>query len=571
MKLSEFNRKLKNEYKNTFKDNKPKRVWNFNFRLRYAFLGIFVLVFIGLFIDHIAVQVFNHNLDDRREELVNSTEYSSINDKNDYKMAIKNYSYKEKSSILSNLLSIRMGCGAKGTGGNMMPPTAPDSSGNNSFDTNVQVDGIDEADVSKCDGNYVYSLARGSLIIYSLSGSVVTSIVDNGNELYVKDNYIVSIGDCESSIYEFNNNSLIERYNVSYDSYIDSRLKGNHIYFVSRNKINEENVDYGNCYYDGMCYPNFGYSITDYNLENNEIKTVQALSGYDVNIYMSNDNFYVASLSNITKVMTSIMMFDHNLNPIGVMKIEGSINNQFSMDEYNGYFRVVSTDNTKNAERINAISIFDLYDLSLVGYLDEGIGIGRQTIRSVRFDKNTCYAVTYENSDPLYEINLDDPTKPVIVSKYEAPGYSNYLHNFIINGQEYVLGLGFTDSMSNTKISVYINTDNTVQIGEDYILGFDYYYDNCDYVNRQLNISMFSNHKSLFIYNDGTYLYLGANVAADEYVIFKIDVTNERYPTSIYKTITLDDRYDVRSFLVEGKLLVTTYDKLLVLDWNNKE
>ena len=55
-------------------------------------------------------------------------------------------------------------------------------------------------------------------------------------------------------------------------------------------------------------------------------------------------------------------------------------------------------------------------------------------------------------------------------------------------------------------------------------------------------------------------------MAFDEYVIFKIDVNNS-YPVSIYKTISLNDRYDVRSFLIDGKLLVTTYDGLLVIDW----
>ena len=565
MRLNDFNRKLKNEYKNTFKKTKIKRNWNFQFKLRYVFLGVFVLVFISLFIEHIYVQIYNSILDDRIEERINSKEISTINNKSDYQKAKTSYSFYEKVSTLTSLLSIRIGCSdARGELGTGEMPQSPET--NNSYETNVQTKGIDEADVSKCDGNYVYSLVKNSLVVYKLDGTVVASVNDDGKEIYVSDNYIISIGYYSSVIYEFNNGILTEKYILSYKSYIDSRLKDNRVYFVVSNDISEENINYGNCFYDGMCFPTTLYSIVEYDLNTLEVNSVQTLSGNNACIYMSDNNFYIASTSYLTDSMTSIMMYNHELEPIGVMKVKGTTLNQFSMDEYNNYFRIVTTDNTQEAERLNAISIFDLSNLSLVGYLNEGIGIGRQTIRSVRFDKDTCYAVTYENFDPLYEISLEDPTNPVIISKYEAPGFSNYLHTFTINGEEYVLGLGFTDNRSDTKISVYKNTTDTAQVGQDYILGYDNYYNQCDYINRQLNTYMFTNHKSLFIYNDGTYLFLGANVAFDEYVIFKIDVNNS-YPVSIYKTISLNDRYDVRSFLIDGKLLVTTYDGLLVIDW----
>ncbi|MDE5856258.1 MAG: beta-propeller domain-containing protein, partial [Anaeroplasmataceae bacterium] len=233
--------------------------------------------------------------------------------------------------------------------------------------------------------------------------------------------------------------------------------------------------------------------------------------------------------------------------------------------EYEGYFRVVSTDNTKNAEELNAITIFDLSDLQKVGYLNQGIGLERQIVKSVRFDKNTCYVVTYENTDPLYEIDCSNPKEPTIVSAYQAPGYSNYLHTFKIGEKEYVLGLGYTDSLRSTKISVYEKTDGTAQIGKDFILAYDDYYSKGSYYNKGIKLQMFENHKALFIYEDGRNLYLGAHVAYNAYLIFKIDVESENVVT-IYKEIKLNGelRNDSRLFLIENRLYITDCDKVIV-------
>lgn len=114
-------------------------------------------------------------------------------------------------------------------------------------------------------------------------------------------------------------------------------------------------------------------------------------------------------------------MFTLELEPIGVIRLLGTVLNQFSMDEYDGFFRVVTTDKTRDALEMNALSIFDLNDAcKRVGYLDQGIGKEYQEVKSVRFDKNTCYIVTYENTDPLYEIDCSNPTEPKIISAYEA-------------------------------------------------------------------------------------------------------------------------------------------------------
>ena len=265
-------------------------------------------------------------------------------------------------------------------------------------------------------------------------------------------------------------------------------------------------------------------------------------TGY-VTLYASNSHFYLAtniyyyvkvegeSYANISqKQLTVVSIFDFELNAVGAIRLLGTALNQFSMDERDNYFRVVTTNTSAEKERLNAISIYDLTTLERVGCLDEGIGLDRQVVKSVTFDEKTCYVVTYENTDPLYEIDLSDVTAPKIISIYKAPGYSNYLHKFEINGQKYLFGIGYTDDRWSRKISIYVdNGDETIQIGTDYIIS-EYYHNDVSYVTNNLNNISFNNHKALFIYNDGTHLYLGLKVTYYDYIIFDINAKTMPIP-----------------------------------------
>ena len=67
-----------------------------------------------------------------------------------------------------------------------------------------------------------------------------------------------------------------------------------------------------------------------------------------------------------------------------------------------------------------------------------GLGQGEQ-IYSVRFDGNTGYVVTYQQVDPLYTIDLSDPTAPKVVGQLDLQGYSAYLQPL---GGGLLLGVG---------------------------------------------------------------------------------------------------------------------------------
>ena len=127
-------------------------------------------------------------------------------------------------------------------------------------------------------------------------------------------------------------------------------------------------------------------------------------------------------------------------------EVPGYLLNQFSLSEAGGYLRVASTSRPIwwGSEPPNALSQSYVTVLQPengvlvpVGQVS-GLGQGEQ-IYSVRFDGNTGYVVTYQQVDPLYTIDLSDPTAPKVVGQLDLQGYSAYLHPL---GGGLLLGVG---------------------------------------------------------------------------------------------------------------------------------
>src|ERR1019366_6349325 len=67
-----------------------------------------------------------------------------------------------------------------------------------------------------------------------------------------------------------------------------------------------------------------------------------------------------------------------------------------------------------------------------------GLGAGQQ-IYSVRFVADVGYVVTFRQVDPLYTVDLSDPSAPRVAGQLELEGYSSYLHPL---GNGLLLGVG---------------------------------------------------------------------------------------------------------------------------------
>jgi uncharacterized secreted protein with C-terminal beta-propeller domain len=126
--------------------------------------------------------------------------------------------------------------------------------------------------------------------------------------------------------------------------------------------------------------------------------------------------------------------------------VPGYLLNQFSLSESGGYLRVASTSRPlwwggavppQSSQSYVTVLATTGSRLEPVGNLS-GLGTG-QRIYSVRFVGTIGYVVTFRQVDPLYTIDLSDPTAPRVAGQVELEGYSSYLHPL---GNGLLLGVG---------------------------------------------------------------------------------------------------------------------------------
>ena len=157
--------------------------------------------------------------------------------------------------------------------------------------------------------------------------------------------------------------------------------------------------------------------------------------------------------THISKISVSGSQIDYKSQG----SVTGNLLNQFSMDEYNGYFRVATTTSMYiGGEYTSTNNVYVLDgDMKTVGTLD-GVAPG-ESIYSVRFMGNRAYMVTFKHVDPLFVIDLSTPTAPAILGKLKIPGYSDYLHPY---DETHIIGIGkeVDESIDADKV----HSDNAV-------------------------------------------------------------------------------------------------------------
>lgn len=119
-------------------------------------------------------------------------------------------------------------------------------------------------------------------------------------------------------------------------------------------------------------------------------------------------------------------------------EVNGHLLNQFSMDEYNGYFRIATTsgNNWGGGTSANNVYILDR-NLNLTGSVED-LAEGER-IYSVRFMGERAYVVTFKNVDPLFVIDVSDPEAPEVLGYLKVTGYSDYLHPL---DETHLMGIG---------------------------------------------------------------------------------------------------------------------------------
>ncbi|RJQ17252.1 copper amine oxidase [Candidatus Woesearchaeota archaeon] len=120
-------------------------------------------------------------------------------------------------------------------------------------------------------------------------------------------------------------------------------------------------------------------------------------------------------------------------------EVSGYPLNQFSMDENDGYFRIATTTEfwtNKGSVLYNNVYVLD-EGMDVMGKIENLAEDER--IYATRFMGDRLYMVTFKRIDPLFVIDLSDPTEPSVLGMLKIPGFSDYLHPY---DENHVIGLG---------------------------------------------------------------------------------------------------------------------------------
>jgi uncharacterized secreted protein with C-terminal beta-propeller domain len=205
-------------------------------------------------------------------------------------------------------------------------------------------------------------------------------------------------------------------------------------------------------------------------------------------VYGSPESLYVAtsrwvspeaSAERLSSVDTEIHKFDvadpAATEYVASGRVEGYMLSQWSMSEHEGVLRVASTTEppwVEDAPRGKSES----FVTSLVSDAGRLVEVGRlgglgedERIYAVRFIGELGYVVTFREVDPLYVVDLADPTAPALLGELKVPGYSAYLHPV---GEGLLLGVGqaaneSTGATTGVQVSLFDVSDPANPVRRD--------------------------------------------------------------------------------------------------------
>ena len=395
-------------------------------------------------------------------------------------------------------------------------------------ETYKQVEGVDEADIVKTDGKYLYIASISSMQgidIYSATDDPArittlypenfsdptkpSAYFDNEDDLdaFVEEMYIYGdrlIAVCNTRGEHFTYNTMAAVFDVSdikniryvdrffqSGDYTSTRMIGDVLYLVSEEYAYDEDE-----FSAPLCYR--GDDPQEIPIEN--VRCVEKpsepgmliIGGYDLkdgakdvrstaligtveDVYCNESNMYLYSTkwryteivdyesydggiitdsalhSSEEPVTTDIykVSLSDGITFTACATIDGWLDSRYSLDEKDGCLRVAATIEDEKDNKTNALYILDS-ELKEVGKVT---GIAKdEEIKAVRYVGDIAYVITYEETDPLFVIDLSDPKNPTVLGEVKIDGFSTML---VPVDENTLLGVGvYTEDADYTAMQV---------------------------------------------------------------------------------------------------------------------
>lgn len=396
--------------------------------------------------------------------------------------------------------------GAKDGAVDLSQPSESTSSGS---DTYEQIKGVSEADIAKLskDHRYLFYAPKYRNLVYKISldgegnHTEYTDILFKDvtiTEMLLHENYLIVFGSSyqpypidgpkpeeeveidmnwyiSKSVYiVIDIEAFVVKYRGEVDGYLqETRLTDKGILYLLSNRYIQfrdgKPIDlpsFENTYYFGGEVTSSGLTkLTAINLNDGSVHDL-GFMGNNQAFFMGN-NFILLSNSKWSlegRYTSQIIAVKYDgvtgaMTYAGSASVVGSVLNQYFFDDYKGQIRVVTTHGPKD---LNSLYIFNTNpfsdQLTLIGHLNKGIGKEGESVKSVSFREDIVQIVTFRQTDPLYTIDLKDPTNPKILpNEVLEPGFSTGIVIWDDEGNS--IGIGYmadeNGRLLGIKVSAY--------------------------------------------------------------------------------------------------------------------
>lgn len=323
-----------------------------------------------------------------------------------------------------------------------------------------------------------------------------------------------------------------------------------------------------------------------------------AIQGNATQMYASNQNIYLWQTDwsywtpeeEQKETITTIMKYTYRdgvMAAAGRAELQGYLNNSFSMDEYNGHLRLVMTrEYEKEEQNGDYVSVTWMTENQLFVLNEQMQMVGRiqdiapgEYIKSARFFGDVGYFVTFRQTDPLFSVDLSDPTNPQIIGQLKIPGFSEYLHPY---GEGLLLGIGQeadinTGGTMGVKLSMFDVSDptNVREVAKCMVKEeAEWSYSDAEYDHKAILASAGRNVIGFSMESSGYEATTGGTQWHNwyEYYVYSYDESRGFVEQMVYNLGIWDNWYGVRGiyigdylYLVTSNYLVTVYQ---MSDWS---
>lgn len=367
--------------------------------------------------------------------------------------------------------------------------------------TNIQVENVDEADITKTDGDYIYSISESNVIITDVRNpeniQLAATIKSYGSApedliLYNEKLVVIYTESFSSRYNSTSDNTIVKVFDISdrtkprvlksytlYEPYYTSRCINNNLYVISSGPLRTEGDSIATNYTENSEIKEIPLNNIKYftDIETRKQTLISKVDLSDTNkditlnsylidisnsyvsenaIYLLNEDYDgsgappVSSLFSLkgalgpflydeddegygyyTEIYKFDILEDGSIDYSNKAKVKGKTINQYSVDEYNNNLRIALYDDDGSR-----VVIFDnnLKQIGKSNYVAKG-----ERMYSSRFMGNKLYFVTFKTIDPLFVLDLSNPTTPKVLGELKIPGYSTYLHPY---DENHLIGIG---------------------------------------------------------------------------------------------------------------------------------